>query len=107
MSLIKRFDERAVASAEALARNRERKAKAIKRSMMRPLYQEVLRVLFISACLLPDFLIPLEFALYGTVVGWILFAITLGGLLAVEGFIYSSIWGPGGRWDVEDKKEGE
>jgi hypothetical protein len=80
--------------------------------MIRPLYQEVLKMLFIVAVLLVDSLIPLQFFVslvspYNIVVT----LVTFGVFLYVEVRIYNAVWGKNGRWALskyeahEDQKD--
>ena len=86
----------------------KRRRTIIEKSMMRPLYQEVLKTLFLVGVLLVDSLIPLELyleiAFPVNIIGTLLL---LGFLLYAEIYVYNSVWGKKGRWSLEKYKEKE
>lgn len=72
---------------------------SIRKSMIRPLYQEALKTFFVVAVLLVDSLIPLQFYVslaspYNIVVTLVI----LGVFPYVEIRIYNATWGKNGRW---------
>ena len=72
---------------------------SIRKSMIRPFYQEVLKTLFLVAVLLVDSLIPLQFYVslrgpYNIVFTLVSFGILLYG----EVRVYNAVWGKNGRW---------
>ncbi len=74
----------------------------IRKSLMRPLYQEALRSLFFVAILLIDTLFPLQ--LYESITSpfnIIASLVALGILLYVEVRCYNLLWGKNGRWSIE------
>ena len=78
---------------------------SIRKSMIRPLYQEALKTLFIVAVLLVDSLIPLQFFVslaspYNIVVTLVIFGV----FLYVEVRIYNALWGKNGRWALSKYK---
>lgn len=84
----------------------KRRRENIVNSMIRPLYQEIFRSLFIIFVLLLDTLLPLEIIRVFLSPLDILFALlTLGVFVYVEIRIYNSFWGKKGRWPVEKYKK--
>ena len=79
-----------------------RRRESIIKSMIRPLYQEVLKCLFLVTILLVDILIPLEIYLVFpniiNIIGSVLVICVIG---YVEMRIYNSLWGKNGRWSLE------
>jgi len=72
---------------------------SVRKSMIRPFYQEVLKTLFLVAVLLVDSLIPLQFYVslpspYNIILTVVSFCV----LLYVEVQIYNKVWGKNGRW---------
>lgn len=83
-----------------------RKRKSIQKSMIRPLYQEVLKSVFLVIILLIDTLIPLEiFRCLPSIINIILALIILSIFLSVEIHIYNLLWGKNGRWSIEKYKK--
>lgn len=73
----------------------------IRKSLMRPLYQEVLRSVFFVAVLLVDSLFPLQ--LYVSIVypyNIVAFLLVLGILIYIEVRCYNLLWGKKGRWPL-------
>ncbi len=90
---------------EALKRAGVRRAESIRKSMRRPLRREILRVFFITFCIIVDGLIPLEFiALQRTPLGLMATLASLVALLISQGSAYGSIWGKKGCWSIETEK---
>jgi hypothetical protein len=82
-----------------------RRRQNIINSMVRPLYQEVLKSLFIVFTLLLDTLIPLEIMrVLSSPLNIALALFTLGFFIYVEIRIYNSYWGKKGRWSLEKYK---
>jgi hypothetical protein len=72
---------------------------SLRKSMLRPFYQEALKTLFLVAVLLVDSLIPLQFFVsLGSPYNIILTLVSFGVLLYVEVRIYNAVWGKNGRW---------
>jgi hypothetical protein len=72
---------------------------SVRKSMIRPLYQEALKTLFLVAVLLVDSLIPLQFLIsLISPYNIILTLASFGVLLYVEIRIYNLLWGKNGRW---------
>lgn len=71
----------------------------IQKSLVRPLYQEALKSLFLVAVLFVDSLIPLQFFVsLESPYNIILTLVSLGVFLYVEIRIYNALWGKNGRW---------
>jgi hypothetical protein len=74
----------------------------IRKTLIRPLYQEALKNLFLAAILLLDAFLPLQlyvslpipYNILGTL-------IALGILLYLEVKCYNAVWGKHGRWSLE------
>jgi hypothetical protein len=78
----------------------------IENSLVRPLYQEALKSLFLVVVLLLDTFIPLE--VYRNLISplnIIVSLIILSILLYIEIRLYNSLWGKKGRWSVEKYKK--
>ena len=79
-----------------------RKQTSIQNSLVRPLYQEVLKSLFLVLVLLLDMLIPLEIyrdisSPYNIVVSLVVLGVFVYGEIRV----YNSFWGKKGRWSLD------
>ena len=78
----------------------------IQNSLVRPLYQEALKSLFLVAVLLIDTFIPLE--VYRDLLSPFNIAVSLfvlGVFFYVEIRLYNSFWGKKGRWSIEKYKK--
>jgi hypothetical protein len=83
-----------------------RKRESIQKSMIRPLYQEALKSLFLVVVMFVDTLIPLEIYLdLPNIINIILTLVTLGIFFYVEIRIYNLLWGKNGRWSIEKYKK--
>jgi len=72
---------------------------SVRKSMIRPFYQEALKTLFLVAVLLVDSLIPLQFYVsLGSPFNIILTLVVFIIFLYVEVRIYNALWGKNGRW---------
>ena len=83
-----------------------KKKENIQNSLVRPLYQEALKSLFLVAVLLLDTLFPLE--AYRSLIfplNNVVSASILGVLLYIEIRLYNMLWGKNGRWSVEKYKK--
>ncbi len=84
----------------------KRKQENIKKSLLRPLYQEALKSLFLVAVLLIDTLIPLEIFLdLFSPLNIILAIVVLIIFLYIEIRMYNAFWGKKGRWSLEKYKK--
>jgi len=84
----------------------KKKKENIQNSLVRPLYQEALKSLFLVAVLLLDTLFPLE--AYRSLVFPLNIAVSviiLGVLLYIEIRLYNALWGKKGRWSLEKYKK--
>jgi hypothetical protein len=74
----------------------------IRKSLIRPLYQEALRTVFLVAVLLIDSLFPLtlfySFLYPYNIISTLLL---LGVLLYIEARCYNAFWGKKGRWSLQ------
>ena len=89
----------------ALAYLSKRRQENIKKSLIRPLYQEILKCIFIVFVMLIDVFIPLQILIeIPTPVNSIGFIIALITFLCIEIKIYQMIWGKNGCWSIEKGK---
>jgi hypothetical protein len=78
----------------------------IQNSLVRPLYQEALKSLFLVIILLIDTLIPLEvFRMFSSPLNIVMSLIIFSIFLYIEIRFYNSVWGKKGRWSVEKYKK--
>lgn len=83
-----------------------RKRENIQKSMIRPLYQEVLKSLFFIIVLIVDTLIPLEiFQDFSNIIGILFALIVFSIFLYIEIWIYNKLWGKSGHWSLEKYKK--
>ena len=83
-----------------------KKRENIQNSLLRPLYQEALKSLFLVIVLLIDTLIPLEvFRMLFSPLNIVMSIIILGIFLYIEIRLYNSLWGKKGRWSIEKYKK--
>ena len=83
----------------------DRKRKSIEDSLVRPLYQEILRTLFIVFSMLICVFIPLELLLYlFTPLNYITSTVVFLIIFYVELKVYEKIWGKKGKWSIEKYK---
>ena len=83
-----------------------KKRENIQNSLVRPLYQEALKSLFLVIVLLIDTLIPLEaYRILFSPLNILISLIILGIFLTIEIRVYNSIWGKKGRWSIEKYKK--
>ena len=89
----------------ALAYLSKRRQENIKKSLIRPLYQEILKCIFIVFVMLIDVFIPLQILIeMPTPVNSIGSIIALISFLCIEIKIYQMIWGKNGCWSIEKCK---
>ena len=83
-----------------------KKRENIQNSLVRPLYQEALKSLFLVIILLLDTLIPLEvFRMLFSPLNIVTSLIILVIFLYIEIRLYNSLWGKKGRWSIEKYKK--
>jgi len=107
MPVIKGRSDTHVEKTENLVKFLLRKRKeSIQNSMVRPLYQEALKSLFLIVVLLVDTFVPLEAYRAVALPFNILLALVLLGILVyIEIRIYNSYWGKKGKWSIEKYKQ--
>jgi hypothetical protein len=76
---------------------RQRRHEDTLASLEEPLGREAVRVAFLCACLLADFLLPPELLALGAP-GALAAVALLAGLVTAEGYAYWKVWGPRGAW---------
>ncbi len=80
----------------------KKKKENIQNSLVRPLYQEALKSLFLVAVLLLDTLIPLEaYRSFLFPINILIAAVLLGVFIYLEIRVYNALWGKKGRWSLE------
>lgn len=83
-----------------------KKRENIQNSLVRPLYQEALKSLFLVVVLFIDAFIPLEvWRNLMSPFNIALCLVVLGVFLYVEIRIYNSLWGKKGRWSLDKYKK--
>ena len=83
-----------------------KKRENIQNSLVRPLYQEALKTLFLVIVLLIDTLIPLEiFQMLSYPFNIVISLFILGIFLYIEIRLYNSLWGKMGRWSIDKYKK--
>jgi hypothetical protein len=83
-----------------------KKRENIQNSLLRPLYQEALKTLFLVIDLLIDTLIPLEvFRMLFYPLNIVMSLLILGIFLYIEIRLYNSLWGKKGCWSIEKYKK--
>jgi len=84
----------------------KKRRESIERSMIRPLYQEVLKSIFFVVIILVDTLIPLQIYLdFPDVINIVFALIVLIIFLYIEKRIYNLLWGKKGRWSLDKYKK--
>jgi Flp pilus assembly protein TadB len=84
----------------------KRKPNNIQKSLVRPLYQEALKCLFLVVVLLVDTFIPLQILVdLPNIVNVVFALVALVIFLYVEMRIYNLLWGKKGRWSLEKYKK--
>lgn len=79
-----------------------RRRKSIQKSLIRPLYQEVLKCLFLVVILIVDTLIPIQIYLdFPDIINIIFALVALFIFLYFEILIYNLLWGNKGHWSIE------
>ena len=83
-----------------------KKRENIQNSLVRPIYQEALKSLFLVIVLLIDTLIPLEaYRMLFYPLNIVISLIVLSIFLYIEIRVYNSVWGKKGRWSIEKYKK--
>ena len=84
----------------------EYRKKNIYRSLLRPLYQEILKCIFIIIILLFDTFLLLEIIIILIFpINIIIFLISIFILLYIEIKIYNMFWGKNGTWSIDKYKK--
>ncbi len=85
-----------------------RRRERIRKTMLRPLYQEVLKNLFLALVLIVDVLLPLQvFMSLGFPVNMLAALVAVCVLLYIEMRIWNAVWGRSGRWSLEKYDKGQ
>lgn len=80
----------------------KRRRENIQKSLIRPLYQEILKSIFLVIIILIDTLVPLEIYFdFPNIVNILLSFLAIIIFLYVEMRIYNVLWGKNGRWSLE------
>jgi hypothetical protein len=84
----------------------KRRHDSIQKSMLRPLYQEALKCLFLVVVLLIDTLIPMQILLdLPDIINIVTALVVLIIFLYIQKRIYDMLWGKNGRWSLEKYKK--
>lgn len=84
----------------------KRRRENIQKSLIRPIYQEALKSIFLVIVILIDSLIPLEIFLdLPFIFNIVLALVVICILFFVEMRIYNSLWGKNGRWSLDKYKK--
>ena len=79
----------------------DRRRERIRKSLLRPLYQEVLKNLFLALVLIVDVLLPLQvFMSLGFPVNVLAALVAVCVLLYIEMRVWNAVWGHSGRWSL-------
>jgi ABC-type xylose transport system permease subunit len=107
MQIRKSRSDTHVEKTENLVKYLLRKRKeSIQNSLVRPLYQEALKSLFLVMVLLVDTFVPLEgYRIVPFPFNVIIALILLGILVYIEIRFYNSVWGKKGKWSIEKYKQ--
>ncbi len=104
--MFKKWDKRLELVDQTFKRYSDRRKKNIYQSLLRPLYQEILRSIFIITIMLFDTFLLLEVILFfdiplNIVIFFILSIITI----YIETKFYNKLWGINGRWSINKYKK--
>jgi len=84
----------------------KRRHDSIQNSLVRPLYQEALKCLFLILVILVDTLIPLQILVdFPNIINIVLALVVVIIFFYVEMRIYNLLWGKNGRWSIEKYKK--
>jgi hypothetical protein len=101
-----RWDKKLEIVDNTLKRYSDRRKKNIYRSLLRPLYQELLKSIFIIIIMIFDTFILLEIILILNIpINIIIFFITASILFYIEIKIYNKFWGKNGKWSIDKYKK--
>jgi hypothetical protein len=104
--MISRWEKRLEIVENSLKRYSERRKKNIYHSLLRPLYQEILKSIFIIIIMITDTFILLEIILILDIPINIIIFFILGFIIFyIELKIYNSLWGKNGKWSIEKYKK--
>jgi len=96
-----RWDKKLEIVEGTFKRYSERRKKNIYQSLLRPLYQEILKCIFITIIMIIDTLLLLEIILYLKIPFNIIIFISAIIFFYIELKIYNSIWGKNGKWSID------
>ncbi len=101
-----RWDKKLEIVDNTLKRYSDRRKKNIYQSLLRPLYQELLKSIFIIIIMIFDTFILLEIILILNIpINIIIFFITASILFYIEIKIYNKFWGKNGKWSIDKYKK--
>ena len=101
-----RWDKKLEIVDNTLKRYSDRRKKNIYQSLLRPLYQELLKSIFIIIIMIFDTFILLEIILILNIpINIIIFFITAYILFYFEIKIYNKFWGKNGKWSIDKYKK--
>ena len=100
-----RLDKRLEIIENTFKKYSDRRRKNIQKSLIRPLYQEFLKSLFIITIMLFDIFLSLEIILsLNLPINMIVFIISIFFILYIEIKIYNAYWGLSGKWSINKYK---
>jgi len=86
----------------------DKRRERIRRAMLRPLYQEILKNLFLALVLIVDVLLPLQVLMsISFPVNVITSLVAVCVLLYIEMRVWNAVWGRSGRWPLEKYDKGQ
>ena len=84
----------------------DRRKKNIYESLLRPLYQEILKCIFITIIIIIDTFILLEIiTILNPPINIVFFLFSALIIFFIEIKIYNSIWGKNGKWSIDKYKK--
>jgi hypothetical protein len=96
-----RIDKRLELVEKTFKKYSDRRKKNIQKSLIRPLYQEILKSIFIISIMILNTFLSLEIIfLLKFPINLIIFLITLFVILYIEIKIYNIYWGLNGKWSI-------
>lgn len=104
--MVSRIDNRLNIVENTFKKYSERRKKNIQNSLIRPLYQEFLKSLFIIIIMIFDIFLSLEIVLsLNFPINLIILTISIIFILYVEIKIYNAYWGISGKWSINKYKK--
>jgi hypothetical protein len=84
----------------------ERRRKEIYKSLIRPLYQEILKCLYLIIVMIFDTFLLLELIIFFDMpINIVIFSILSLILIYIEIIFYNKLWGINGKWSIDKYKK--